>query len=78
MAKSATERKRDQRDRDKLSAKEKEALLLSRPKFNRRDSADASQFSYGAICPSLYLSNPKVALVRRRSRVLSHRYLQFH
>ena len=30
MAKSATERKRDQRDRDKLSAKEKEALLLSR------------------------------------------------
>ena len=30
MARSATERKRDQRDRDKLSAKEKEALLLSR------------------------------------------------
>lgn len=30
MAKSATERKRDQRDRDKMSAKEKEALLLSR------------------------------------------------
>lgn len=30
MAKSATERKRDQRERDKLSAKEKEALLLSR------------------------------------------------
>ena len=30
MAKSATERKRDQRVRDKLSAKEKEALLLSR------------------------------------------------
>lgn len=30
MAKSATERKRDQRHRDKLSAKEKEALLLSR------------------------------------------------
>ena len=30
LAKSATERKRDQRDRDKLSAKEKEALLLSR------------------------------------------------
>ena len=30
MAKSAAERKRDQRDRDKLSAKEKEALLLSR------------------------------------------------
>ena len=30
MAKSATERKRDQRDRDKLSAKEKESLLLSR------------------------------------------------
>ena len=30
MAKSATDRKRDQRDRDKLSVKEKEALLLSR------------------------------------------------
>ena len=30
MAKSATERKREQRTRDKLSAKEKEALLLSR------------------------------------------------
>ena len=30
MAKSATERKRDQRVRDKLIAKEKEALLLSR------------------------------------------------
>ena len=30
MAKSATERRRDQRDRDKLRAKEKEALLLSR------------------------------------------------
>ena len=30
MAKTATERKRDQRHRDKLSAKEKEALLLSR------------------------------------------------
>ena len=30
MAKSATERKRDQRTRDKLSLKEKEALLLSR------------------------------------------------
>jgi len=30
MAKSATERKRDQRDRDKLSAQEREALLLSR------------------------------------------------
>lgn len=30
MAKSPTERKRDQRERDKLSAKEKEALLLSR------------------------------------------------
>ena len=30
MAKSATERKRDQRVRDKLNVKEKEALLLSR------------------------------------------------
>ena len=30
MAKSATERKRDQRARDRLSAQEKEALLLSR------------------------------------------------
>ena len=30
MAKSVTERKREQRVRDKLSAKEKEALLLSR------------------------------------------------
>jgi len=30
MAKSATDRKREQRVRDKLSAKEKEALLLSR------------------------------------------------
>ena len=30
MAKSATERKREQRVRDKLSTKEKEALLLSR------------------------------------------------
>ena len=30
MAKSATERKREQRVRDKLSEKEKEALLLSR------------------------------------------------
>ena len=30
MAKSATERKREQRVRDKLSAKEKESLLLSR------------------------------------------------
>ena len=30
MAKSATERKRDQRHRDKLGSKEKEALLLSR------------------------------------------------
>ena len=30
MAKTATERKRDQRHRDKLSAKKKEALLLSR------------------------------------------------
>lgn len=30
MAKSATERKRDQRERDKLSAQEKEARLLSR------------------------------------------------
>ena len=30
MAKSATERKRAQRVRDKLSAKEKEVLLLSR------------------------------------------------
>lgn len=30
MAKSATERKREQRARDKLSAQEKEALLLSR------------------------------------------------
>ncbi|KHK61160.1 hypothetical protein [Pseudomonas frederiksbergensis] len=30
MAKSATERKREQRERDKLSAKEREAALLSR------------------------------------------------
>ena len=30
MAKSATERKREQRVRDKLSTKEKEALMLSR------------------------------------------------
>lgn len=30
MAKTPTERKRDQRARDKLSAQEKEALLLSR------------------------------------------------
>ena len=30
MAKSATERKREQRARDRLSSKEKEALLLSR------------------------------------------------
>ena len=30
MAKSATERKREQRTRDKLSMKKKEALLLSR------------------------------------------------
>ncbi|MEC4168331.1 hypothetical protein VSQ82_13945 [Pseudomonas sp. MS-1(2024)] len=30
MAKSAAERKRDQRNRDKLSTKKKEALLLSR------------------------------------------------
>ena len=30
MAKSAAERKREQRTRDKLSMKEKEALLLSR------------------------------------------------
>lgn len=30
MAKSPAERKRDQRARDKLSAQEKEALLLSR------------------------------------------------
>lgn len=30
MAKSATERKRDQREQDKLSAQEKEARLLSR------------------------------------------------
>ena len=30
MAKSPKERKRDQRERDKLSAQEKEALLLSR------------------------------------------------
>lgn len=30
MAKSPAERKRDQRTRDKLSAQEKEALLLSR------------------------------------------------
>ena len=30
MARSATERKRDQRARDRLSAQEKEALLLSR------------------------------------------------
>ena len=30
MAKSATERKRDQRDRDRLSAKKKEALVQSR------------------------------------------------
>lgn len=30
MAKSAAERKRDQRNRDKLSTKQKEALLLSR------------------------------------------------
>jgi hypothetical protein len=30
MAKTPTERKRDQRERDKLSAQEKEALLLSR------------------------------------------------
>ena len=31
MAKSATERKRDQRDRDKLSAKEKEVLANGCP-----------------------------------------------
>lgn len=30
MAKTPTERKREQRSRDKLTAKEKEALLLSR------------------------------------------------
>ncbi|KOX63812.1 hypothetical protein AA303_17070 [Pseudomonas psychrophila] len=30
MAKTATERKREQRDRDKLSTQEKEAVLLSR------------------------------------------------
>ncbi|MFJ7884570.1 hypothetical protein ACIQYF_13920 [Pseudomonas sp. NPDC096917] len=30
MAKTPTERKRDQRERDKLSAQEKEARLLSR------------------------------------------------